>query len=112
MSRSAEVRLWAAQRISAMVLGVCVFIHLITIMVAMRGGLSAAEILDRTQGNWAWLLFYVVFVAAVVVHAPIGLRSILEEWAGWRGTWLDVLLALLALALGVWGLRAVWGVFA
>ena len=112
MSRRAEVRLWAAQRISAMVLGVCVFIHLITIMVAMRGGLSAAEILDRTQGNWAWLLFYVVFVAAVVVHAPIGLRSILEEWAGWRGTWLDVLLVLLALALGVWGLRAVWGVFA
>jgi fumarate reductase subunit C len=107
-----EVRLWAAQRISAMVLGVCVFVHLITIMVAMRGGLSAAEILERTQGNWAWFLFYVVFVAAVVVHAPIGLRAVIEEWIGWRGPVLDTLLLIFAAALGFWGLRAVWAVFA
>ena len=112
MNTRTEVRLWAAQRISAMVLGVCVFVHLITIMVAMRGGLSATEILDRTQGNWAWLFFYVVFVGAVVVHAPIGLRAVIEEWLGWQCTWLDILLVVLAVALGIWGLRAVWAVFA
>ncbi len=95
-----------------MVLGVCVFIHLVTIIVAMRGDLSAAAILERTQGNWLWFLFYVVFLLAVVVHAPVGMRAVLDEWLGRRGAWVDILLVILALALGIWGMRAVWGVFA
>jgi fumarate reductase subunit C len=103
--------LWAAQRISAMVLGVCVFIHLVTIIVAMRGDLSATAILERTQGNWLWFLFYLVFLMAVVVHAPVGMRAVLDEWLGWRGARVDILLVILAAALGIWGLRAVWGVF-
>jgi fumarate reductase subunit C len=112
VSAQAEVRLWAAQRISAMVLGLCVLVHLVTIMVAMRSGLSAAAILERTQGNWAWFLFYVVFVAAVAVHAPVGLRSVLAEWLHWRGLWADGLLILLGAVLLLLGLRAVWAVFA
>lgn len=112
MKARTEVRLWAAQRISAMVLGLCVLVHLITIMLAMRGGLSAAAILDRTQGNWLWFIFYILFVIAVAVHGPIGLRNVLAEWLDWRGTWVDVLLMVLGVALAVLGLRAVWSVFA
>lgn len=112
MSAFLEARLWAVQRLSAMVLAVCVFVHLITIMVAMRGGLSAAEILERTQGNVAWLAFYVVFVLAVVLHAPVGLRNVLHEWLGVKGRAVDVGLVIFALFLGALGLRAVWSVFA
>ena len=51
-----QARLWDWQRISAMVLALCVAIHLVTIVYAVRGGLSAAEILARTQGKLAgWL---------------------------------------------------------
>ena len=103
--------LWVAQRASAEVLAFCVTVHLITMVYAIRGGLSAAEILSRTKGNPGWLAFYTVFVLAVTVHAPIGLRSVVTEWLGWRGTWRDVFLLGLAMLLAVMGMRAVFGVF-
>jgi fumarate reductase subunit C len=107
-----QARLWYWQRISAMVLAVCVLVHLGTILVAVRGGLGAGEILARTQGNWAFGLFYLVFVLAVTVHAPIGLARIAEEWLGWRGRASSLAAAAFAVALLALGLRAVWAVFA
>lgn len=112
MSARAETRLWIAQRASAAVLAVCVVVHLIVIVYAMRGGLSAAEILGRTRGSLGWAAFYTVFVLAVAVHAPIGLRAILIEWAGSRGWSLAIVVHCFALVLAVLGLRAVWAVFA
>jgi fumarate reductase subunit C len=53
----AQTHLWVVQRVTAMMLGVAVAVHLVTIVTAVRGGLSAREILDRTQGNEAWLAF-------------------------------------------------------
>jgi fumarate reductase subunit C len=111
LSVRAQVLLWTAQRASAAVLAVCVLVHLVTIIYAVRNGLSAAEILGRTRGNVAWAAFYALFVAAVAVHAPIGLRSILAETFGWRGRGLDVLVMAVALTLLMWGFRAVYAVF-
>jgi fumarate reductase subunit C len=107
-----QARLWYWQRISAMVLAVCVLVHLATIVHAVRGGLSAAEILARTQGNWGFAIFYLVFVLAVAVHAPIGVARIVEEWLGWRGPASATFALLFAAALLALGLRAVWSVFA
>jgi fumarate reductase subunit C len=112
VSARAETRLWIAQRASAAVLALCVIVHLIVIIYAMRGGLSAAEILGRTRGNVGWVAFYTVFVLAAAVHAPIGFRTILMEWGGSRGQSLSVVTALFAVALAVLGLRAIWAVFA
>lgn len=92
-----------------MLLAVCVIVHLITIIYAVRNGLSAAEILGRTRGSVAWGGFYALFVAAVVIHAPIGVRNICAEM-GWRGRGVDILMFVLALSLAMWGLRAVWAV--
>jgi fumarate reductase subunit C len=103
------VLLWGAQRISAMALALCVIVHLITIIYAVRNGLSAVEILGRTRGSLVWGGFYALFVAAVAVHAPIGVRNICAEF-GWRGRGVDVLMLVLALTLAMWGLRAVWAV--
>jgi len=111
VSTRSETLLWIAQRASATVLAFCVLVHLVTIIVAVQGGLSAAEILGRTRGNLAGLVFYATFVLAAAVHAPIGLRATLGEWLGWRGASRDVALVLFALALVVVGLRAVAGVF-
>ncbi len=103
--------LFLAQRASAVVLAFAVAAHLATILYAVRGGLTAADILGRTHGNVGFLIFYAVFVIAVAVHAPIGLRNVLREWTRWRGSTLDLALALFALLLLVLGLRAVFAVF-
>jgi fumarate reductase subunit C len=103
--------LWIAQRASAAVLALCVVVHLGTMIYAIRGGLSAAEILGRTRGNFAWLAFYSLFVLAVTVHAPIGLRPVLGEWLGWRGRSRDLCLIAFAMLLALLGMRAVLGVF-
>jgi len=106
-----EAVLWIAQRVSAAVLAVCVAVHLATIIYAVQGGLTAAEILGRTRGSHAWLAFYSLFVIAVSVHAPIGLRAIFLEWLRWRGASRDVVLAIFAAALTWMGMRAVFAVF-
>jgi fumarate reductase subunit C len=93
------------------VLALCVVVHLATIVYAVRGGLSAAEILGRTRGSAGWLAFYCVFVLAAAVHAPIGLRAVLAEWLDWRGASRDVVLILFGLMLMWMGMRAVIGVF-
>jgi fumarate reductase subunit C len=103
--------LFAAQRLTAVVLAVAVAIHLGTILYAVRGGLTAADILARTHGNVGFALFYGLFVIAVAIHAPIGLRNVLREWTAWRGRTLDLTLALFTLLLLVLGLRAVFAVF-
>ena len=105
-----QAKLWYAQRISAMVLGLCVAIHLIIIFYAIRGGLSAQEILGRTQGNVLFAIFYEVFVIACFVHAPIGVANILQETFPKIGLArpLSWILAILILVLGT---TAVIGVF-
>jgi fumarate reductase subunit C len=107
-----EARLWIAQRASAAVLALCVLVHLVTIIYAVRHGLSGAAILGRTQGNVAALAFYTLYVLAIAVHAPIGLRSLCQEWLGWRSASLNWVVAGIALALFAFGLRAGWAVFA
>ena len=106
-----EVWLWIAQRASAALLAVCVLVHLFTIIYAVRHGLTGEAILGRTRGNTAGLTFYIVYVLAIAVHAPIGLRSLCQEWLGWRSASLNWFVAALALALFVFGLRAAWAVF-
>ena len=107
MSVRLEARLWWAQRATAMFLAFFVAVHLATIIYAVRGGLSAAEVLARTQGNVAWGLFYTLFVLAASLHAAIGLRTIASEWLRWRGPSANAAAGLIALVLALAGLRAV-----
>ena len=107
-----EAALFALQRLSAMLLAPLVLVHLALILYAVRGGLSAAEILGRTQGSVAWGAFYTLFVVAVAVHAPIGVRNVVREWTRWRGRSLDAASVGLALVLLALGFRAVAAVVA
>jgi fumarate reductase subunit C len=103
---NAHAVLFIAQRASAAVLAVAVTVHLATIVYAVRGGLTAAEILARTRHSGWFLALYTVFVIAVAVHAPIGLRNIAREWTAWRGRSLDVALAAFCAVLVTLGLTA------
>lgn len=112
MSARAQAYLWFAQRLSAALLGFFVLVHLATMIYAVRSGLSAGEILARTRGNTPWMLFYALFVVSVAVHVPIGLRNILAESFAWRGRSLEWLVLLTGVFFLLFGLRAVWAVYA
>jgi fumarate reductase subunit C len=107
VSARREAMLWVAQRLTAAVLALCVFVHLATIIYAVRGGLTAAEILGRTRGSVGWALFYATFVIAAALHGAIGLRTVAIEWLGLRGTPAAIAAALIAFALAALGMRAV-----
>lgn len=111
MGKFVSPKLFLAQRLTAFVLAFAVATHLATILFAVRGGLSAGEVLARTHGNIAFMLFYSAFVIAVAIHAPIGLRNVIREWTVWHGRSLDVALGLFSLLLLALGFRAVFAVF-
>ena len=94
-------------------LAFAVAVHLGTILYAVRGGLTAGR--DPGAHARQYLASRCstgLFVVAVAIHAPIGLRNVLREWTRWRGRSLDCrarrCFRLLLLALG---LRAVFAVF-
>ena len=95
------------QRVSALIMVPLVIGHLVLIIYAVRGGLSAAEILGRTQGSVGWALFYGLFVLSVSVHAGLGLRNILDEWTKLSGKATAAVSHTFMAVLLVLGLRAV-----
>lgn len=107
-----EARLYVLQRLSAGLMAPLVFIHLGVMIYAIQGGLSADEILGRTQGNLLWAGIYGFFVVAVATHAAIGVRNILREWVRLRGLTLNTCSVILFTVLLLTGLRAVYAVVA
>lgn len=107
-----ERKLFIIQRLSTLCLIPFVLIHLGVILYATNSGLSAGAILARTQGSAGWLLFYSVFVICVALHAPLGVRAVLIEWAGigYRAAGgISLGLAILLLLLGMRAVIAVGG---
>lgn len=105
-----NMRLYMAQRITALLMAPLVIGHIAVMIYAVQGGLSAAEILGRTQGSVWWFLFYGTFVFAVSIHGAIGVRTVLHEWGGVKGAALSVVTLVLGLGLFALGARAVWAV--
>ena len=101
------VRLYLAQRITAMIMAPPVLGHLAVMIYAVQGGLDASEILARTQGSIAWGAFYGLFVIAVSIHAAIGLRVVVHEYCKVQGTALAAFTAAAALMFLLLGGRAV-----
>lgn len=105
-----DLRLYMLQRITALLMAPLVLGHLAVMIYAIQGGLSAAEILGRTQGSLLWFLFYGTFTLAVSIHGAIGLRAIAFEWGGLKGAGLEVFMWVSGLVLLTLGGRAVWAV--
>ena len=102
-----DVRLYLAQRLTALMLAPLVIGHLALMIYAVQGGLDANEILSRTQGSVWWALYYGLFVVAASIHAAIGLRVIVHETLHVEGSALNAFTAIVALVLFVLGGRAV-----
>ena len=102
-----DVRLYLAQRMTALLMVPLVLGHLAVMIIAVQGGLDAAEILDRTRGSLAWGAFYGLFVVVVSIHAAIGLRVVMHEHLRIEGTTLWALMVLAGIGSLVMGGRAV-----
>jgi fumarate reductase subunit C len=98
------------QRGTAMLMVPLVVTHLIVIVMAVQGGLSADEILARTRGSLLWGAFYSLFVLAAAVHTGIGLQTVLKEWTPLGTRRAAMLGHIFILVLVVLGLRAVYAV--
>lgn len=107
-----SIRLYLAQRITAMLMAPLVLIHLGVMVYAIQGGLTSSEILGRTQGSFFWGLIYGSFVIAVSIHAAIGLRVVIHEWFGVKQSALNLITIVIAIVLLLLGGRAVYAVVA
>ncbi len=105
-----DIRLYMLQRITALIMAPLTLGHIAVMIYAVQDGLTAAEILDRTQGSVMWFLFYGTFVIAVSVHAAIGLRVIVAETLKLGGYALNALTWGLCLIFLFMGVRAVMAV--
>jgi fumarate reductase subunit C len=102
-----NIRLYLWQRATAALMTPMILVHLAVIFYAMGHRLTAAQILSRTQGSLAWGLFYGLFVLLASVHASIGVRNVLREWAPLGDGSAGAVASLFGAALMVLGLRAV-----
>lgn len=105
-----DIRLYMAQRITALLMAPLVLGHIVVMIYAVQGGLSSDEILGRTQGSFLWFLFYGTFVTTVSIHGAIGVRTVLHEWVGVKGASLSVATVAIGACLFMLGARAVWAV--
>ncbi|MEL6574315.1 MAG: succinate dehydrogenase [Pseudomonadota bacterium] len=105
-----DLRLYLAQRLSALVMAPLILGHIAVMIYAVQGGLTGAEILGRTAGSPGWFAFYGLLALATAVHAAIGLRVIAHEWLGLKGAALPALMWAAMAFLALAGLRAVWAV--
>jgi fumarate reductase subunit C len=102
-----NVRLYVWQRATATLMAPLVLVHIAVIFYATRQGLSAADILSRTRGSIVWAAFYGVFVAAVCIHAAIGVRNVLTEWSPFKERGANAFAIAFGALLFMLGLRAV-----
>jgi len=102
-----NVRLYVWQRGTAVLMVPLVAMHLAVIFYATRQGFSAADILSRTRGSIAWGAYYGLFVAAVSIHAAIGVRNVLAEWSPLTDRRAGQLAVAFGLLLAALGFRAV-----
>ncbi len=101
------LRLYLAQRISAVIMAPLMIGHIAVMIYAVQNGLTASEILSRTQGSVWWGIFYGLFVVVVSVHAAIGVRAVVFETFRIQENWLNPLTWVIGLSLFVLGGRAV-----
>lgn len=109
MNNRLEIKLWLAHRLTGMALGLFVIIHLVTILVVIKGGLSAAEVMERTSRNFIVAIFYGLFVIAAAVHSAIGLRTVAHEVLHWKRSTLNVMTLIFFAFLCVVGIAAIIG---
>jgi fumarate reductase subunit C len=104
------MRLYLWQRATAALMVPLVLVHIAVIFYASRNGMTAADILSRTNGSIMWASYYGLFVAAASIHASIGVRNVLTEWSPLTDPRAGLFATVFGLLLAALGARAVFAV--
>ncbi|HEY2528156.1 MAG TPA: succinate dehydrogenase [Xanthobacteraceae bacterium] len=102
-----NVRLYLWQRGTAALLAPLVLGHIAVIFYATQRNMTAADILSRTHGSVFWASYYSLFVAAAAIHASIGVRNVLTEWAALDDRRAGLFSIILGVLLALLGFHAV-----
>ena len=104
------ISLYMLQRLSAFLMIPFVIVHIVLMIYAIEGGLSADEVLGRTRGSIFWFFYYSIFVFLVSLHGSLGLRIVLSELLDFTSralTSLTIFVFLFLLLLGFFSVYAV-----
>lgn len=72
---------WVMQRVSGIFLAYALVVHLWTVNVVNQGALNWQTISSRLQEGNFWLIYYLLFIPAVVYHALNGLWCIVLDFS-------------------------------
>ena len=109
--RNPILLLFVAQRLTGVLLAALLLVHLGTIIFAVQGQLTVAEIVGRVRGNTFWIFFYGAFIITAIIHSMIGLRNVLTEMSNIHRRIIDLtvlLYVVLSIFLGFEALQAIW----
>jgi succinate dehydrogenase hydrophobic membrane anchor protein len=100
---------WLGQRVTAVVVMVTVGVHLVLTHLFAIGELSFENIADRLA-NSAVLVNDVLLLFAVLFHALNGVRMVVLDYAhlGKGRRAFDALLWVIGVAVGIYGIWALW----
>ena len=74
-----DLRLYMLQRCPALILAPLVLTHIGVMIYAVQGGFRRPKSWAAPKASVPWMLFYGLFVAAVSVHAAIGVAAIAQN---------------------------------
>ncbi len=109
--KNPELIVYFVQRLTGVILFVLLLIHLLTIIIAVQGELTVAEIVNRVRGNTVWFSFYGLFIVTAVIHAAIGLSNVISELSNFGERIVRFIVGLYSissLTLGYFALRSIW----
>ncbi len=100
---------WYLQRVSAVVLAVLLPLSFVLVMVVYSGALTQMELLNVLDYPVTRLL-HTLLMLALLTHAYLGIRVIVEDYVHRAGVRIPLMTLLLvtAISFGIWWLSIIW----
>lgn len=98
---------WFLQRLTALILAVCLVIHIVVVHFSFAEIISFDAVARRIKADNFWVFFYIVFLSTTLFHGLNGLYEIINDYAPSRNlrlvlAWLFWIIGILAFAWGVY----------
>ncbi|TLS65971.1 succinate dehydrogenase, hydrophobic membrane anchor protein [Mariprofundus erugo] len=100
---------WYLQRLSAVVLAVLLPLSFVVLILVYTGHLDQFGLLDIVD-NFVSRLLHTILIIALIVHAYMGLKVMIEDYVpviGWRVSLIGGMLVLMS-GFGIWWLAIIW----
>ncbi|MDQ6992293.1 MAG: succinate dehydrogenase, hydrophobic membrane anchor protein [Mariprofundus sp.] len=100
---------WYMQRLSAVVLAVLLPLPFVILILVYTGAVDQLGLLDLVDNIFSRLL-HTILIIALMIHAYMGLKVIIEDYVsviGWRVSLIGAMLVLMS-GFGLWWMAIIW----